>query len=456
MHIELKLDRLVLENDDLVATKMANKIIAYCQEGVDGLFVTIVNEDVVPAIRECLKLNVPVLSINTGFSVAENLKLMHHIAQLEYAAGWDAGKEMIEAGMTIGYCLPHDTNTAAVMERCQGFEDAIAEAPNVTYGGNVHVPPDSMALFKTAVEEAVGEAGDWPGVGTLLTGRTMDDAINLHSYHPEMLIGSFDTSETLYDALENHTFLFGIDQEPYLQGYLPVVLLTWNAYTKQKLETFSIETGPRFVKVGPTPDKEICEQNIFKVCPEPEEFTLNQLTKVRPVGLAFAVIVWITSIAFACWVIWNRKRRVVKASQPVFLLMICIGTFVMALTVIPLSIDDGIASDERCDSSCMATPWLFTLVSSLFFTIPNTFIVRFFLLALLTIMQGLTITFAALFSKIRRVNKLMVSAQRFRRVKISERDVMIPFATLLTLNMIFLLVWTLVDPMIWKRKSLCG
>ena len=202
----------------------------------------------------------------------------------------------------------------------------------------------------------------------------MDDAINLHSFHPEMLIGSFDTSDTLYDALEDNIFLFGIDQEQYLQGYLPVVFLTWNAYTKQKLETFSIETGPRFVKAKPTPEKQICEANIFEVCPEPENFNLNQLTKVRPAGLALAGIVWAASIAFAGWVVWNRKLRIIKASQPIFLLMICLGTFVMALTVIPLSFDDSIASDEGCDIACMAIPWLSTLVSSTAFAIPNIFI----------------------------------------------------------------------------------
>jgi 7 transmembrane sweet-taste receptor of 3 GCPR len=72
------------------------------------------------------------------------------------------------------------------------------------------------------------------------------------------------------------------------------------------------------------------------------------------------------------------------------------------------------------------------------------------------IIQGFTITFAALFSKIWRVNKIMESAQRFRKVKITERDVMLPFMVLLSLNMIFLLVWTLVDPVVWKRESLCG
>lgn len=45
---------------------------------------------------------------------------------------------------------------------------------------------------------------------------------------------------------------------------------------------------------------------------------------------------------------------------------------------------------------------------------------------------------------------------RFRRVTIRIFDVIIPFALLLTLNVIFMLVWTLVDPMYFEREQRCG
>lgn len=98
--------------------------------------------------------------------------------------------------------------------------------------------------------------------------------------------------------------------------------------------------------------------------------------------------------------------------------------------VIPLGIDDSIATTDACTKACMAAPWLYTL--------------------------GFTTVFAAVFSKIWRVNRLLKKARSFRRVQISAKDVMLPFAILLTLNITFLLVWTIVDPMYWDRLATFG
>ena len=49
----------------------------------------------------------------------------------------------------------------------------------------------------------------------------------------------------------------------------------------------------------------------------------------------------------------------------------------------------------------------------------------------------------------------MYGAQRFRRLKLTPLDVMKPFAVLLTLNVCFNLVWTLVDPMYYERSKRC-
>ena len=51
-----------------------------------------------------------------------------------------------------------------------------------------------------------------------------------------------------------------------------------------------------------------------------------------------------------------RDHRVVKSGQPVFLEIICAGTFIMASAIIPLSIDDSIASEEVSPRSfCLAS-----------------------------------------------------------------------------------------------------
>jgi gamma-aminobutyric acid type B receptor len=99
----------------------------------------------------------------------------------------------------------------------------------------------------------------------------------------------------------------------------------------------------------------------------------------------------------------------------------------MALGIVPLSIDDGIASTRGCDIACMSVPWLLSF--------------------------GFTLAFSALFSKLWRMNKLFHN-QNFRRAKVTEKDVLAPFATLFTLNFAVLLTWTLVDPVHWSRDPI--
>lgn len=159
-----------------------------------------------------------------------------------------------------------------------------------------------------------------------------------------------------------------------------------------------------------------------RVTPAPE---MNELGGIRGVGLAFAGIVICTSVVFAVWVRTHRKTRIVKTLQPIFLIMICLGVLVIGTTIIPLSIDDGIASDRGCDVACMATPWLLSM--------------------------GLTVSFSALFSKLWRINKLF-NLRSFQRAQVREKDVLIPFSVMFALNFTFLFVWTMADPLRWVRK----
>lgn len=151
----------------------------------------------------------------------------------------------------------------------------------------------------------------------------------------------------------------------------------------------------------------------------------NQLKGIRALGLTLMAVVLLSSIGCASWVYLKRERGVVKASQPPFLVLICVGTFVMGSAIIPMGIDDGQASASGVSVACMATPWLVAI--------------------------GFSICFAALFSKIWRLNMLAKNAMSCRRIKIVATDVLLPFTVLLFLNVIFLLIWTLTDPLKWER-----
>jgi hypothetical protein len=153
---------------------------------------------------------------------------------------------------------------------------------------------------------------------------------------------------------------------------------------------------------------------------------LNQLGSIRYAGIALMAIVFVTTAAFVSWVFFYGNTRIVKVMQPIFLLTICFGVFILSSSIIPMSLDDGIISEENCDIACMAMPWLVSM--------------------------GFTVSFSALFSKLWRINKLFNCTQVFRRVVVTQNDVLAPFAVLFVLNLVFLTTWTFADPLHWQRQ----
>eukprot|EP00584_Thalassiosira_punctigera_P025958 CAMPEP_0172578104 /NCGR_PEP_ID=MMETSP1067-20121228/138569_1 /TAXON_ID=265564 ORGANISM="Thalassiosira punctigera, Strain Tpunct2005C2" /NCGR_SAMPLE_ID=MMETSP1067 /ASSEMBLY_ACC=CAM_ASM_000444 /LENGTH=972 /DNA_ID=CAMNT_0013370797 /DNA_START=307 /DNA_END=3225 /DNA_ORIENTATION=- len=144
----------------------------------------------------------------------------------------------------------------------------------------------------------------------------------------------------------------------------------------------------------------------------------------RIVFLSFASAIFALSLFFLGWTFHHRKERVITASQPMFLYMICIGTFLMGGTIVTLSIDDSIASEQYCSVACMLSPWFLA--------------------------TGFVFAFSALFAKEWRINKIM-NNPAMRRVKVARRDVIVPFVLLLGMNVLVLSLWTGLSPLVWNR-----
>ncbi len=151
----------------------------------------------------------------------------------------------------------------------------------------------------------------------------------------------------------------------------------------------------------------------------------NYIGNMRYFGWTLASLVVLCSIVMAAWVASNRKARIVRASQPIFLILICMGCLLMGGGMYPLSIDSEIASVEGCNIACMVAPWLLG--------------------------TGFSCAFSALFSKTLRVNKLFGAAHHFQRVTVTVKDVMKPFIALLSLNVLLLSIWTGVNPLVYRR-----
>ena len=253
-----------------------------------------------------------------------------------------------------GYCLNHVPGLAVVDDRCIGFAKSLAEL-GIEYGGEVAVPEDNIARHNTLVEMAVDDSGDWDGIGLLLTGATQLPAgLKLKKNHPGMVMGSFDTSTLLYEALESGNVLFGIDQQPYLQGYLPIPILTHVATTKQHFLDHAIESGPSFVISTPSSNEAACVSANYPVCPQLPEENYNYVTEgLIVLGIVFFAIQACASVSAIGWMIYYRKAVVIKVSQPEFLVLVAVGCLMLCSAILPLSVQgeyryerDSITIDE--------------------------------------------------------------------------------------------------------------
>jgi 7 transmembrane sweet-taste receptor of 3 GCPR/Receptor family ligand binding region len=171
---------------------------------------------------------------------------------------------------------------------------------------------------------------------------------------------------------------------------------------------------------------------VFKsgsTAPPPDLAPVVVTTDDIPVGVqVFCLLLTALSLLFAIacgiWTVLKRNLPAVRASQPIFLGILSVGTFFLAFSSVFLTWQQPLP-DPVLNVACMANPWFMSV--------------------------GLTTIFAALFAKTWRIRRLYSSAKVFRRVTIRARDVVWPLLILLTINVIILTVWTVLDPLEWDK-----
>ncbi len=230
---------------DMVA--MAQLIDAAVASDPDGLVVSIPDADALgDSIREAIAAGIPVISMNSGSDVAKDLGILNHVGQTEYEAGFGGGERMAAAGATKALCVNQEVGNVALDLRCQGFTDAMAEA-----GAAVEIvavdladPVDSQQRIAAAVEAN-------EGIDSVLTLGPTGAAPALAALEElgrdDILLATFDLSPEVLDAVESGRMLFAIDQQQYLQGYLPIVMLTLYNENLNTIANDVIMTGPGFV-----------------------------------------------------------------------------------------------------------------------------------------------------------------------------------------------------------------
>jgi simple sugar transport system substrate-binding protein len=231
---------------DMVA--MSQLIDAAVASKPDGLIVSIPDASALgPSIKKAVAAGIPVISINSGSDVAKDFGLLTHIGQTEYEAGLGGGERMAKAGVKSALCINQEVGNAGLDARCKGFSDAMTKA-----GGKVEVLAVDLANpteSQQRIQAALTSKADVGGILTLgPTGANPAlKALQAMGKLDKIALATFDLSPEVLTALQQGQMLFAIDQQQYLQGYLPVVLLTLYKTNLNTIANPVLMTGPGFV-----------------------------------------------------------------------------------------------------------------------------------------------------------------------------------------------------------------
>jgi simple sugar transport system substrate-binding protein len=212
-----------------------------------GIISTIADYSVLEGpLKAAIAKGIPVITVNSG-TAEESKKLgaLMHIGQPEYDAGKGAGARAKAAGVTKFLCVNHYITNNASVERCQGYADGLG----VKLGDQMVDSGMDPTDVYNRVKAYLTAHPDTDGILTLGP-NSADPVIKLlrdtksESKYKSFI--SFDLDADISNAIKDGTMESAIDQQPYLQGYLPVAFLV--KYVEfGVIPANNVNTGPGFV-----------------------------------------------------------------------------------------------------------------------------------------------------------------------------------------------------------------
>ncbi len=232
---------------DMVA--MSQLIDAAVAKNPAGLVVSVPDFAALQASLEAAAAaGIPIITVNSGSDHYQEIGAITHIGQDETIAGAAAGQRLVDAGATHVICINQEVGNAGLDARCAGAESSVTAA-----GGTLEVvqvdlndAAGAQSTISSALQAddtidavlALGPTGAAPAMAAI-------DELGMTG---DLLLATFDLSPDVIQAIIDGNMLFAVDQQQYLQGYLPIVFLK---LYHDNLNTVGggqpVLTGPGFV-----------------------------------------------------------------------------------------------------------------------------------------------------------------------------------------------------------------
>jgi len=235
-------------------------------------------------IKEAVAREIRVITINSGSNIFEQAGATQHVGQVEFVAGEGGCSKLIDEtdAKHILMTDPESGTNGGINERITGCKKACIEK-NVNYTVS-KMDKSSSTLAAANIQDTIYD-GDHILQTSAPGEHSFIDAI--FSLNPQgcpgLPLGSppcatFDFSPTIGEGIQDGRILFAIDQQQYLQGYLPVIYASLDISTGNSLpKTYdevgaqdAVSTGPGFI-TSDRLEQKACESVAVTYCDDSVE-----------------------------------------------------------------------------------------------------------------------------------------------------------------------------------------
>lgn len=187
----------------------------------DGLIVSMANPDgVKDAVEKAVAAGIPVITINSGLEKSKEFGAQTHVGQSEFIAGQGAGEKLAAGGAKNVICVIHEAGNSGLEDRCKGAADTLGGTVS-----NVQVDVANVADAQNTIKSKLLADPSIDGVLTLNPSIAVAASQAVTEAKSKAILATFDVSADVTKLIEDGKILFAVDQQPYSQGYLPVVFL---------------------------------------------------------------------------------------------------------------------------------------------------------------------------------------------------------------------------------------
>ena len=221
---------------------MARLIEAATATQPDGIVVSLPDADALGgAIKAAADSGIPVITMNSGLESSAAVGALMHVGQPERLAGEKAGERAKAEGATKALCLNQESFNTALVDRCEGYFDAMGADLNMIDVSNDVAQMETRtaaALQADAEVDALLAVG--PHVCVAAAAAVKEVGAKVH-------LACFDLSPEVINLIQAGDVAFTIDQQQRLQGYMPIIVLHLYNQNAGLLPGANIPSGPGFV-----------------------------------------------------------------------------------------------------------------------------------------------------------------------------------------------------------------